>query len=192
MNRNCPAYVIDLAGICLFAGLVGVCGWLMLVAGDRTRQELAELSRSAADAEQDLASLAAVRDQHRLQLTERQEELSTRGHLPDKLPLEDYFQSLAQLAGGNRLHVVRHQPLSIRLYPGLMESRYAYEVSGEFPDVVRFLYAIEQADFWADVSHFRLQGFESQEGAAAPKTAVLTVSVFSAAAEPKETKEGRG
>ena len=127
--------------------------------------------------------MEAGRDQQRRMLVQRRRELSERGHLPETTPVEEYFQAIAAVAVDNRLLVVRHQPLSSRSYPGLLERRYVYEVAGGFSQLMQFLKAIEQSGFWADVSYFRIQKHRGTGKAdSAERSAMLTMSLFSAAA----------
>ena len=109
----------------------------------------------------------------------------TQGRLPTGTSVESYFQELSALALQNRLRVVRHNPLMARSYPGLLEQRFAYEVVGTLSDLAQFFKAIERTDFWADVSYLRIgDGRGSgRSGQRAMRTAVLTISIFSATPE---------
>jgi hypothetical protein len=118
-------------------------------------------------------------------LKERQVELATSGQLPAQIPIEEYFQTLSRLAGRHHLRVVRHNPLGPRSYPGLLEQRYAYEVIGTMPDIARFFRAIEDAEFWADISYLKIDGGPPSADQGGEPTderdAILTISLFSAA-----------
>jgi len=185
-DPKCPPYLIDAVGAaCLMACTLGA-GWLVFVEGDRTKGALAELSSSIGAAGKDLADIQAIRDRQMSLLRTRERELGERGHLPEQTPIEEYFQTLAGLAARHRLNVLRHQPLTVRNYPGLAESRYAYEVTGTFPDLMEFLRAVEHTQFWADVSYLRIHtSHSSEERLDDQRTALLTVSVFSAAPSPQ-------
>ncbi len=183
-KRNASILMIDVAGGVLCTGLLGTFIWLAFFRGDRTVAEIQELGGTIADARRDLEGLRASLDEQRAILQERQKELAAGGQLPDRTPIEEYFQTLSHVASKHRLRVVRHNPLTPRSYPGLIEQRYAYEVSGAMPDIVRFLKAIEDAKFWADVSYLKIDS-GSRQGESAPRERVasLTISVFSSSRE---------
>jgi hypothetical protein len=87
--------------------------------------------------------------------------------------------------------VVRHNPLGPRSYPGLLEQRYAYEVIGTQPDLARFLRAIEDAEFWADISYLKIDGGKRQGGEPTDECdALLTISLFSAARAEGASESG--
>jgi len=187
-RRNVSVLMIDLAGGALCIGLLGTLAWLALFRGDRTVAEIRELGGTIADARRDLESLRASLDEQRTILQQRQAELATGGQLPDRTPIEEYFQTLSHVASTHRLRVVRHNPLSPRSYPGLIEQRYAYEVSGAMPDIVRFLKAIEDAKFWADVSYLKIDsGSRQGEAGSRERVASLTISVFSSSREDESS-----
>ena len=65
-------------------------------------------------------------------------------------------------------------------YPGLLEQRFTYEVAGEWPDIVRFLLEIEQADAWADVAYLKVSRGANVGGRETGERPVaLTISMFS-------------
>ena len=51
------------------------------------------------------------------------------------------------------------------------------------PDVARFFKAIEQAEFWADVSYFKIEQGRPGSGEVSPEqvAGALTISLFSSA-----------
>lgn len=173
--------VIDLlCGCALAVCLLGFV-WLTVVREDGTKAEIKELNRFIREGRQDHRALQAALQKQRALLTKRRAELAETGELPAEMPVEQYFQTLSNMASDHRLRVVRHNPLPSRHYPGLLEQRYAYEVSGSFPAITRFLKSIEEADFWADVSYLKVDGGGGSEAVArSERGAVLTLSLFSA------------
>ena len=179
-QRHLSILLMDLIGAAACAGLMSVFVWFAYFRGDRTVAEIRELSGTIADARRDLVALRTSLDRQRTILQQRQAELAAGGQLPDETPIEEYFQTLSRVASAHRLHVVRHNPLAPRTYPGLLEQRYAYEVSGSMPDIARFLKAIEDARFWADVSYLKIDaGSRQVDPASIDRVASLTISVFS-------------
>jgi len=179
-HRAWSLRAIDVAGTLLVTvGLLGFL-WLTVVRGDDANTEIQELTRTLVEAARNVATLRATRDQQQAVLEERRAELAAGGQLPLQTPIEEYFQTLSRLASDHRLRVVRHHPLTPRSYPGMLEQRYAYEVSGAIPDIARFFKAVEDDDFWADISYLKIAGGDVPLGAATPdeRTALLTISVF--------------
>ncbi|MFH1107979.1 MAG: hypothetical protein V1790_02105 [Planctomycetota bacterium] len=184
-----PLLLLDVLGAATLAACLLTSAWLTLFHSDHAVGELRDLRQTINSAAQDLSSLRAAADRQRATLKERQAELATHGQLPAHVPVEEYFQNLSRLAALHRLRVVRHNPLTSRSYPGLLEQRFAYEVMGTMPDLARFFRAIEEADFWADVSYLKIDGGPRQaaardQGGSVPTTdervASLTISIFSA------------
>jgi len=174
---------LDAIGLFTVAVCLTVTLWLILVRWDQTKQQADELRGILRNAEQDRQSLRAAQLQQVDLLTRRQRELDASGRLPQRPPLEAYFQELSALAARRGLTVIRHQPLTEHRYPGLVEHCYAYEVSGTYPSLARFLRDIEKADYWADVGYLKLDGgplLNTSEDAL--RVAQLTISLFSAPA----------
>jgi len=89
------------------------------------------------------------------------------------------------------LRIVKHHPLSARQYPDLLEQRYAYEVTGSLPDLVEFLKSIENTDFWADVSHLKVdRGKRRKDAVSDERNAALTISLFSALTSQTPSDKG--
>ncbi len=173
--------IVDVVGGGTVAAFVGVFVWLTLVQSDGTALEVSGLRHAVKAARQDLARTRATRDRLLTELASRQAELAKTGRLPDQAPVDEYFQTLSQLAASHALRVVSHQPRSSRSYPGLFEQRYAYQVTGSALDLVHFFRAIEGTEYWADVSHFKVDRGRGPAGASSGlRTADLTLSLFSA------------
>lgn len=197
-----PLLLLDALGAGLSAAGLGAALWMIFFHNEHAVSELRGYTRMISSATQDLAALRSAGERQRATLKERQAELAAGGQLPVRIPLEDYFQTLSQLAVRHHLRVVRHNPLPPRSYPGLLEQRYAYEVIGTMPDLARFFKAVEDAEFWADIGYLKIDGGQPQEGghsgerrnpkggevgarmdsrASSERTASLTFSLFSAA-----------
>jgi Tfp pilus assembly protein PilO len=156
--------------------------WLTFFHNQHAVAEEADLTHLLASATQDLATIRSALDRQHATLKERQAELAGRGQLPAQIPIEEYFQALSSLAVAHQLRVVRQNPLASRTYPGLLEQRYAYEVIGTMPDLARFFKAIENAEFWADISYLKIEGGQRKSGEPTDeRVASLTISLFSAA-----------
>jgi len=180
-SRKISLILLDSCGASLSgAGLVAAL-WLTFFHSEHAASELRDYTRIVSSATQDVAALRSSGDRQRATLKERQAELATSGHLPVQVPIEEYFQTLSRLAVQYHLRVVRHNPLTPRSYPGLLEQRYAYEVIGAMPDLARFFKAVEDAEFWADISYLKIDGSPPQGREPTDEcTASLTISLFSA------------
>ena len=180
-----PLLLLDALGASLSgAGLLAAL-WMTFFHSEHATTELRDFTQMISSATQNLATLRSAGDGQRATLKERQVELATSGQLPAQIPIEEYFQTLSRLTIQHHLRVVRHNPLGPRSYPGLLEQRYAYEVIGTLPDLVRFLRAIEDAEFWADISYLKIDGGPPSADQSGEPTgerdALLTISLFSAA-----------
>lgn len=173
--------IVDLLGGCLVAGCLIGFVHLTVIRGDQTASDIAELSRMIREGRQQVRALRATFDRQGASLAQHQAELTQRGRLPTETPVEEYFQTLSTIASKHRLRVLRHNPLPSRQYSELFEQRYAYEVAGSMPDLVRFFRAVEDADFWADISYLSVKrGATVKEGQSNERIAALTFSLFSA------------
>ena len=148
-QRQLPVLVVDLLCGCVMAICVAGLMWMTLVRSDDSRGVIRTMESRVVEAQRELASVRAERDQRRTLLLERRQRLADSGQLPEKLPLVEYFQTVSRLAQSHDLRIVRQRPAPPREYPGLLEHRIEYEVSGSFPDLVRFLNQLEQSKlFW--------------------------------------------
>jgi hypothetical protein len=177
--------------MCLVTISASALVWYTLLREDRTEAEIRELSQRINGVRQETGRLRSEGQRHRAVLATYREDLAETGQLPTETPIEAYFQVLSGLASEHGLRVVRHQPLAERVYPGLREQRYSYEVSGAFPQLVAFLHAIESTDFWADVSYLKVEGVPGQRAITqTERTALLTISLFSAPPNTVPPEEG--
>lgn len=184
-----PLRIIDLLGGSVVAACAFGFVWFVAVGNDRTGSEIRKFTALIANAQRDAQSLQLAQAQQRATLEGHRLKLAERGQLPVKAPIEEYFRTLSALCARHHLRVIHDRPLPSRSYPGLLEQRYAYEVAGSTLDLVRFLKAIEDTDFWADVSYLtvaqgtgagRARGSTSR-GVSETSRATLTISMFSAA-----------
>jgi len=189
-----PLMMIDCLGGSTLAACALGFAWLTFLRETGPTATIAELQQTAAAAARDLSGLSGMRDQQRSVVAARRQELADRGRLPDQAPIEAYFQTLAALAAEHHLQIRRHHPLAPRVYPGLLEQRFAYEVTGRVPDLTGFLAAVEHTVYWADVSYLKIdRGDEVKRGLADQRVAQLTFSLFAALPPdptPKEPSTG--
>ncbi len=182
---------IDFVGACAVSACIFTFGWLTVIRGDEVSARIDDLTQTVQTAKQELVALRGTRDRRRIVLGDRRAELASGGRLPDHAPIERYFQTLSALAIQHRLRVRRHHPVSPRHYPGLLELRYAYELSGAMPDITRFLRAVEGTEFWADISFLKVeQGPGPPRGESTQRIASLTISLFSALPVEEDSDEG--
>ncbi len=186
-----PVIVIDALGVIAVALCAIGCFWLVAVWGDDTAQETRELRALVEASRGDLAYAEAANATQRELLALRETELAATGHLPVDTPTEAYFRTLSMFADACDLRVVRHQPVQARVYPGLLEQRYAYEVTGATRGILRFLQAVEQADFWADISYLKLDAHGTAgKSNANDRSAMLTFSLFSSLPTDDSAQKG--
>lgn len=189
--RQLPVLVVDLLCGSVMAICVTGLLWMTMVRSDDSRDLIRAMKSRVGEAQRELSSVRAERDQRRTLLLERRQRLADNGQLPEKLPLVEYFQTVSRLAQSHDLRIVRQKPAPPREYPGLLEHRVEYELSGSFPDLVRFLQSIEDTDFWGDIGYLKVQGDNGPATDRAPaRHALLTFSLFSAL--PPEEPESDG
>ena len=186
MRRPWSLQLVDaIGGAAVVACLLGFV-WMTVLQDDAVRRDLDQVSRLTDRARKDHGTLTSELDRQRALLVEYRVLRSRIGQLPSEAPIEDYFQHLSVLAVRHHLRVVRQRPLASRRYPGLLEQRFLYEVMGSVIDLVAFLKSIENAEFWADVSHLKTErGPGGLTAADHEIVAALTVSLFSGLAIDK-------
>jgi len=174
---------MDLIGGSLLATVIAGFVYLAFLREDSVQQELDELTSRVSTSREELAALRAVLDSEQESIADKRVELEDSGQLPDRIPVEQDLQTLSVLARRHHLEVLRVDPIQPREYPGLKETRYSFEVTGTMPDMARFFKAIEQAEFWADVSYFKIEQRRPGPGEdpADQVAGALTISLFSSA-----------
>jgi hypothetical protein len=188
---------IDVVGGAMTALLLGAGVWHLLPEQGSGMDDAGHLSTEMANAKNSLAGLRTALDGQKAMEARYQAELAAAGAMPSPTPQETHLRTLSGLAAKNQLSVVRQLPLSPREYPGLLEQRFAYEVSGTMPDLARFFKAVEQSPSWTDISYLKIDQGKGTESTT-NRNALLTFSVFSMArSQPAATGQdtnsaGRG
>lgn len=178
-----PTLLIDLVGGALLVLMAALFLSMTVFAQDDTVAQIDTMDRSIAEARRSLALVRANMDQSDARLRLNQRRLASQGRLPEAAPVDDYFRYLSSIATQNHLTVRNQIPLGERQYPGLKETPFTYEVTGSWPDLIRFLEAIENAPYWADVGYLTIHPVADQPEV---RRAQLTVCLFSVT-RPQET-----
>ncbi len=191
LKHSLPLLYVDIIGGLATAACVAGFLWMAFVHSDRTSSTTATLRVACDHAEQNLGQLTREKNDKRAQLEERQSLLDRSGRLPERTPIEPYFQTLSQLTARHHLRILSQSPLASRTYLGLLEQRYAFEISGAMPDLASFLQSVEATEFWADVSYMSITSRPSMTpDAPAERIARLTLSLFSSASTEATLKDG--
>lgn len=180
-NSGGSPLLIDLIGASLFcAGLFG-CAYFTFGGGESAARTMRELTQEVSASGRNLATLRAAKDRQATALAASQRQLESGRQLPASIPLEEYLQALSRLADEYGLKIVRHNPLNARVYPGLLEQRFAYEVTGTLPDIAAFFKSVESAESWIDIGYLRIESpAEPDAVMVEQRRATLTLSLFSA------------
>lgn len=185
--------VADVLGAGVLAGCLVMSVWLLFVRSNETTREISVLRSRVGDVRRELTSVRQHAEQESSELSTTQRELEAIGQLPTRTPVDRYSQTLLDLAARFGLRVIRQNPVAPRTYPGLLEQRYAYELQGATRDFVAFFAAVEQTNFWADISYLRFAaGGTSGPNSSGDRVASFTVSLFSALEVEKEKQDGTG
>lgn len=175
-----PLAVIDASGICIVGVCVGASLWLTLVRHENTQEEIVRLQETVQESHHQVVMLGELAERQRALLLSRRADLSQRGRVPERAPVEEYFRALSVLAARHNVRVVSQTPIESRNYAGLLEQCFAYEVAGSMPDLVRLFRDVEETEFWADISYLKIdQGLVEDHGAAPQRIAAFTLSLFS-------------
>ena len=183
-------FPVDILGCSILAICLSAAVWFVSFRDSGTTTEVTDLERGINIDRAELSALRTERDRERAQLADREKRLSETGALPSQAPVEQYLQTLSALAKQYRLDVLRQSPLPAREYPGLLERRYTYEVSGSLSDIAQFLVSIERSEFWADIGFLKIVGQNVGNKAAEPRIASLTICFFSAPSASPDTGQG--
>ncbi|MCH9003020.1 MAG: hypothetical protein IIC02_10640 [Planctomycetes bacterium] len=185
--------VTDVLGAGVLAGCLVASVWFLFVQSNATTREIGVLRSRAGDVRRELTSVRQLAEQKSSERTATRRELDATGQLPTRTPVDQYSQTVLDLAARFGLRVIRQNPVAPRTYPGLLEQRYAYELHGATRDFVAFFAAVEQTNFWADISYLRLtDGGTSGPNSSDDRVASFTVSLFSAPEVEKEKQDGTG
>jgi len=183
-------HLIDIVGAFIVIVCLGGALWFTMIREDDSGVEIARLEREIVRNRRELSALHVERDRERRLLDDRERRLKESGSLPSEAPVEQYLQTLSALAKQYGLEVMRQSPVPQREYPGLLERRHTYEVSGDMKSITRFFLAMEHTDFWADIGFLKIVGNDAAPGEPAARIASLTISIFSA--PPPQTGSDRG
>ncbi len=175
--------MMDAAGGTLVLGLLLTAGWLAFLRDQGGLSEIDELHIDISASESRLFDL-------RTRLSEREErvrilqvEADTTGRLPEQIPIEEDLNSIDKLALSFDVEVTRLLPIASVEYAGLTEQRYRLEAGGTTLNLLAFLRAIEDADFWADIGYLKIEAVPSVQGQDISKKRVASfiISMFLAA-----------
>lgn len=182
---------IDVAGAGACVLFLGMGAWTALPQKQSAKRE--NLAAEIVAAKNDLNSLRLELEKQKERGDRGRKELSAAGRMPDQAPQEIHLQTLSGLAAQNNLVVMRQLPLPPREYPGLLEQRFAFEVTGTVADLVRFFRAIESSPAWTDISYLKIDRGKEMASLHA-RNALLTFSAFSTARVPNDanTKQRGG
>jgi hypothetical protein len=173
-------------GACLIAFL-----YVSVVQTETNATDARRFAKAIALTQQRLAQAEATLRRHRDALAAYEQRLAANGRLPQSAPVEPFFRYLSEIADHGNVRVIGHRPLTPRTYPGLVEQRFSYDVTGSFPNLALFLRTIERSDFWADVAYLKIdRPSRATADNAADPTVNLTISMFSAA--PDDASPGSG
>ena len=185
--------VTDVVGAGLLAACLVTSVWFLFVQSNETTKEIGVLRSRVGQVRRELTSVRQMAEQKSSQLAAIQTELEATGQLPTRTPVDQYSQTVLDLAAHFQLRVIRQNPVALRMYPGLLEQRYAYELHGGTKDFVAFFAAVEQTSFWADISYLRFHdGGMSGPDSSGHRVASFTVSLFSAPKVEIEKQDGTG
>jgi len=176
-----PVVLVDVAGALMLGACLLGCAYFGFIKSGQTSGEIGELTTLSRSAAEDLTAARAACERQRAVLASHQATLASERQLPLRAPLEESIQSLSSLAETHRVHVLRQNPLAPRRYLGLLEQRFALEVSGTMPDLAAFFKAVEDAETWADIAYLKIINAETPTNGNMPeRVATLTLSLFSA------------
>lgn len=183
--------MIDAVGVGLLLASAAVVIWLTVFRFEARAMESRRQQEALRTARWDLSTLEQAKARQSALVQKRRENVAERGHLPDAAPVERYAQALAGWANRRELVSLGQTPLPPRAYVGLTEHLLVYNVAGPLPSIARFLRDVEQADFWADVSHLAI---EPAADASVPGhvVAYLTLSLFAAPDTDAKPTSGGG
>lgn len=176
-----PIVLVDVAGALMLGACLLGCAYFGFIKSGQTSGEIGELATLSRSAAEDLTTARAACERQRAVLAGHQATLASERQLPLRAPLEESIQSLSSLAETHQVHVLRQNPLSPRRYPGLLEQRFALEVSGTMPELAAFFNAVEDTETWVDIAYLKIINAEvTTSGDAPERVATLTLSLFSA------------
>jgi len=186
MKRSLLIY--DALGAAIVLGSLGMGLYNGLTGHGIASQRLADLRREHSEATRQLDSARQRLKLTASQLEQVRREVQQRGSLPAQSATESDLRRISQLAREHAVQLVDVAPASARVYTGLVEVRYNMRAKGTYPALIRWLRALEQEPFWADITRLSLSAARRTNDEENPRRmAELTVSLYSSQAEDGET-----
>ncbi|MGB0714657.1 MAG: hypothetical protein ACPGXK_02195 [Phycisphaerae bacterium] len=186
---------VDALGFVVVAACLAATLAILSDQSERRSQTIPELEQVINDTSIAISQLEQQAANQELEIGELRKKLFAPGQLPQVTSMENYIQELSSLAATHDVQVVLQKPLEAATYPGLLEERLSYSVSGAGANIVQFLKAVEQAEHWADVGYLNIRQ-QSSSGNRGRSTevqeevsALLTFSLFSHRAD-EESADG--
>ncbi len=179
-NTQWSIWGVDLACGAMVALLACVAIWLIITYVDRSGQELTEIRKELARTRQSLARYQVAESAVQAKIKKQTADLAQQGTLPDQFPIGSYFRDLTSMAIKAGVTVQSQVPMVATEYPGLVEQRSQFEVSGSLQSILTFFEAIEQSSYWADIGYFSLAQGSSRGTSTLERHAKFTISMFSA------------
>lgn len=189
---------VDVLGFVVIAGCIAATIAILSDQSERRSQTIPDLLRVIDDTSIAIKRLEQQLENKQEEIGSLRKELYAPGHLPQATSMEQYIRELSELAAGHGVQVVLQKPLPSVTYPGLMEERLSYTVSGTGNAILRFLHDVEEADQWADVGYLNIRRQSPGRSVSAGAnrkgdtnvTALLTFSLFSHRASDESSKTG--
>jgi len=179
-NSRWSIWGVDLACGAIVALLACVALWLLITYVDRSGQELAGMRKELARVRQSLARYQVAESAVQAKIKKQTADVAQQGTLPDQFPIGSYYRDLTTMAIKAGVTVQSQVPLVAAEYPGLVEQRSQFEVSGSLQSILTFFEAIEQSSYWADIGYFSLTQGSRRGTSTLERRAKFTISMFSA------------
>lgn len=175
---------IDLVGGVLVGACVALGAWFAFGPPRQAAAEVEETRYQAEMLEGELHTLWTSLQTARARLDQMRARVSELGALPSQSPIEKDLDTIAELARSHDLIISEVAPHSTVEYPGLRELQYTIKGAGSFVDWLAFFQEFEQRDFWADITHVKIEAATAPARASSPVASMtLTISFYSAATE---------
>ncbi len=188
-NVRWSIWGVDLICGAIVATLSCVALWLLVTYFDRSGQEMVGMRDELGRARQTLATLQVSNTAQQSEIQQQTVDLVERGTLPNQFPSDDYFENLTTLAAEAGVTIQSQVPMVAAQYPGLVEERSQFEISGSLQAILAFFESIEKSAYWADVGFFSLA--QGGETSSLKRNAKFTISMFSAqASDAGQPKDG--
>jgi len=177
--RKTSLLAYDLVGAAVACGVAALGAWCAFyhVHVSVDRQQRARTALSSATTQ--LAEIESALRQARVERARLAADITQRGALPQRTPIEEDLRELTQLARGNGVELVQVTPMPQEKYPGLVEIRYAVQARSDFTSLVAFLRGFETSNLWADITGLNIGGSAGRaEAVEGERSSALVVSFF--------------